>query len=771
MIGDLQNTIWLRPATLPLTSPHARMVLFRLEFTLSSPALSCTFHISAADRYRLYVNGKSVVCGPRKGDQWSHYYETVDIAPYLREGFNALSVRVVAFPLKAVNESEHAPFSQYAAGLGNLLMVDAQLGTKDGLTSDLSTGQADWRCALDPSYSVSGNTYVYGTEVFDAPSALPFRENKPLDLPKAVPAFDTEINKYGELSPILLTKRMIPNMEEIPGEFAREMPLHPEDTPCTFTNGEAVIPAHTKQVIELDAGVERTAYLSLIGKGRGGKVTIYYAERYFPRDENAPTGSMKRDDWENGYLGSRRSGTDFMTGLHDILTLSENEAVFENFWFRTFRFVRIEVVSGDEPVILQKPTYLMTAYPLDVKAKFDFPEEKWDRLWNIAVRTLRNCMHETHEDCPYYEQLQYTFDTRLQMLFTYAISADTRMAKNVLWDFHSSQLPDGILQSRTPCFFTQVIPDFSISWVYMLKEYAEQTGDLSVISRYKPTMDGIFHFYQSHINENGLVENLGYWEFADWLDEWPVGIPNATALGASAVHNLTYALGLRTAAEMMRKIKRFEEAAFYDRQADEIGEAVVKFCYEEDRGVLREGPTCYEHSQHAQVLATLCGALTGEKAVNAMRRAMEDPDMLQCTFPWHTILFRALDKVGLYDLSAPIWEQYLSMLDRNLTTIPEKPGDTRSDCHAWSALPLYEFPRMLLGVQMDAYGWESIKIEPHAINMDHLSGTVPTPKGDVSVSWHLEGEKMHIKVSAPDVPVTVHINGNTYEADHGEFEL
>jgi len=772
MIGNLPNVTWIKPASLPSVSDHARMVLFRLEFEISAPVSSCELRISAADRYRLYINGASVVCGPRKGDKWSHYYETVDIAPYLREGFNALTVRVVAFPEKGVSESEHAPISQYSANLGNLLMVDGKIATADGLTASLSTGQADWTCAFDPSYAISGNTYIFGTEHFDAASVLPWRENKPLNLPKAEIAFGTGINKYGELSPILLTQRMIPNMEEIPGEFVKEMPLHKEEKGFTFDkNGIAVIPAHEKRVIELDAGVERTAYLKLIGKGCGGKVTIYYAERYFPRDETVPTGSMRRDDWENGYLGSRRSGTDFMTGLHDILTLTDTETAFENFWFRTFRFVRIEVEAGDAPVTLKKPDYLMTAYPLKVTAKFTFPEEKWDRLWDIAVRTLRNCMHETHEDCPYYEQLQYTFDTRLQMLFTYAISADARMAKNVLWDYHSSQLPDGILQSRTPCFFTQVIPDFSISWIFMLKEYAEQTGDLSVIDQYKPTMDGVLNFYKSHINADGLVEHLGYWEFSDWLDVWPVGIPNATFKGASTLHNLFYALGLRTAADMMKKLNRLEEAAIYDRQADAIGAAVVKFCFEEERGVLREGPDCHEHSQHAQVLATLCGALTGKTAENAMRHAMEDEDMLQCTFPWHTILLRALDKVGLYDLSAPVWEQYLSMLDRNLTTIPEKPGDTRSDCHAWSALPLYEFPRMLLGVQMTSDGWESIKVEPHAIGMDRLSGTVPTPKGDVSVTWFTENGTMHIKVSAPNVPVTVLVNGKTYEAVNGKFEI
>ena len=47
--------------------------------------------------YRFYVNGVSVVSGPRKGDLRNHYYETVDIAPYLTPGENYLTARVVAY--------------------------------------------------------------------------------------------------------------------------------------------------------------------------------------------------------------------------------------------------------------------------------------------------------------------------------------------------------------------------------------------------------------------------------------------------------------------------------------------------------------------------------------------------------------------------------------------------------------------------------------------------------------------------------------------------
>ena len=168
----------------------------------------------------------------------------------------------------------------------------------------------------------------------------------------------------------------------------------------------------------------------------------------------------------------------------------------------------------------------------------------------------------------------------------------------------------------------------------------------------------------------------------------------------------------------------------------------------------------------------LCGALTGEEAKIAMEKALTEPGVLACTFPWQYTLLRALEKTGLYDLTAPLWAQYFSMLDRDLTTVPERPGDTRSDCHAWSALPLYEYPRMLLGVQLDAPGWERIRVKPHALGLKELSGVVPTPKGEVRVGWHVEDNgQMHLCVQGPDVPLIIEVNGKTYYAEHGAMEF
>jgi hypothetical protein len=213
------------------------------------------------------------------------------------------------------------------------------------------------------------------------------------------------------------------------------------------------------------------------------------------------------------------------------------------------------------------------------------------------------------------------------------------------------------------------------------------------------SMMGAFDVWEEMLpgtEEGELINDLIKEEYDLIHGKWPTAY-NEVVLVVNKRNEISdlalYALGLRTAAELMRIIGKDAYAKEYDDRADAICDNVVKYCFNADRGILREGPGFEQYTQHAQALAALSGALKGVEAKGAMRHAMLDEDILACTFPWQYTLFRALEKAGLYEMTAPVWEQYFSMLDRHLTTVPERPGDTRSDCHAWSALPLYEYPR------------------------------------------------------------------------------
>ena len=622
---------------------------------------------------------------------------------------------------------------------------------------------------------------------------------------------------FGIIPVFPLTKRPIPLMFEKPGEFRREMPIKANDLPrLEFTGGKAVLPAGERGVFELDVGEHTTAFFTIRARGgAGAKLIIRYAEAYSKDDYvDGQKNKGVRDDWANygihGHedtytMGGASSaagmgsacGSDDACGAADIDCAGGADSAclsgggdlagkydpgvetYTPFWMRTFRFVRVEAYASSSPLTIYMPTFVKTGYPLEVKTGIEASEPWVAELYEISLRTLQNCMHETYEDCPYYEQLQYIQDSRLEMLFTYAVSGDLRMARRTIEDYHSSKQPCGMLSARYPTQEPHIIPPFSLHWIGMLYEYLWETGDAAFLKHYMPTVDAILQWYDEKIGPLGLVQDLGYWDQIDWVDQWSdiAGRTPASAVGPSTAHNLMYAYALRMGAKLCEAVKRPEMSREYGLRADSICRAVDRLCWSAEAGLYREGPEYEEYSQHSNVYAVLCCLKRGAEARALMERALNRPGIAKCSFTWQFFVFRALEASDAYDMTADLWEMWKGLLKLNLTTIPETPdgeGSPRSDCHAWSALPLHEFPRRMLGVRAAAYGWSEMYIKPNPLGLALLSGDVTTPRGVVSVKLERvdelngagkPGATYKLTARAPDgVPTTVIMPGGAARA-------
>lgn len=114
--------------------------------------------------------------------------------------------------------------------------------------------------------------------------------------------------------------------------------------------------------------------------------------------------------------GDRTDPNGKLLGPPDIInissTSSEEEIAYEPFWFRIFRYLRLIVDSGTSDLTLITLQAKQVNYPLDLLASWSKPEtDEISRIWDVSVRTLRNCTFDGYSDCPFYEQLQYAEDT------------------------------------------------------------------------------------------------------------------------------------------------------------------------------------------------------------------------------------------------------------------------------------------------------------------------------------------------------------------------
>jgi hypothetical protein len=163
---------------------------------------------------------------------------------------------------------------------------------------------------------------------------------------------------------------------------------------------------NSEHTVELRAPVHSTAFLkwSFWAEYESEiKLKITYSEGYEHEPRSYPFFRTKTDrlDSKNGYL----------IGPYDEAVISipaDRKIEYEPFWFRTFRVMKVEIiVSGHHPVHILSPEAVQVNYPLSVKASW---EESGDahseKIWDVSIRTMRNCMFDGYSDCPFYEQLQ-----------------------------------------------------------------------------------------------------------------------------------------------------------------------------------------------------------------------------------------------------------------------------------------------------------------------------------------------------------------------------
>ena len=725
------------------------LVAFRRQMFLESVPEKMIVQLSADSRYRLYINGFSPVQGPCKGDGQVWYYDELDIAPYLRKGMNILAAVVLRYPA-----SRNGNDSVWRTDLPGFYMEGA-------VTTDHT-----WKCKVMDKVAIrKANPFFEPLCIFETAAGDPAFYGWLADSyddsewSQAVPYLEMQVSK--SISPGYLTPRPIPFLYERQRNFEktfciRQSVFSENDWDSMLHGGTITIPANCHEVVELSAGEEMTGYLRLlVSAGEKSVIRILQAESYGTVDAQSNSympdvHKTDRTDWQHGTL----------TGFSDIYTVGgfgtpEQPEDYQPFWFRTFRFVQLDITTGDVPLTIHAFDYRETGYPLDVKTQVTVSDESLAPVWEISLRTLKRCMHETYEDCPFYEQLQYSMDARSEILFTYMTSADDRMARRTMDDFFRSMRADGMINCCYPSYGPNVIPGFGIYYICMIHDHMMFFGDQALVKRYFPAVMQILDFYRNRIAENGLVARTSeggmgkrYWSFIDWTERWQAGVPNAIACGYVTMDTLHYILGLQTAAELAEYIGLSDYAVLCRSDAEKAKIAVRAACMDAN-GILTDGPGYPEYSQHVQAFATITDTYSLDEAVKAMQNAMDSEQYTLCSVAMGWYLCRALEKTGLYARTNQMWELWRTMVKNKMTTCVESPGDTaRSDCHAWSALPLYELPATTLGVRPAAPGFEKIAVHPVPGYMTNACGQVITPFGIIEVSWRLKNGEPIVSIKA-----------------------
>ncbi len=698
------NGIWIRADERPVQS---HFYYFKKKIT-AGKVNALSVDVCADTRYQLYVNGSLCCEGPCQGSWYQRYYDTVECGDRLIEGENEICVKVYY----AHDGAFISMFKKDRAALwlrGRLVC--------DGESRDFRSDES-WECFRDDSVSFMQGRHVHTSipEFERVSGALKLVSVPVTCWYEARPQLGC-YNECGLNEPYILEKRPIPQMQTYPGK-------------------EFTVDLKEPNVTELDAGKYTTAKVRFSVRAKPGTVVrIVYAECRL-----TPNG---RGGW---YKNMRDEPGGLITGVYDEITATDGVTEFSPFWYRAFRFIRLE---SDDEFELCGASFEEYFYPMHDIARFECSDEQLNRMWDVSLNTVRCCMHEIYVDCPYYEQQQYDMDSANEALFTYRYVSDTRMQKKCITDMAHSQIPDGMIQANYPSTMIQVIPDFSLFFIFMVRDYMTYTGDIPFVTEMTGFIDRVLEGFRRYEDERGLFGVTPYWAFVDWVPGWPGGVPVGGHEEPLTVSNLMYAAALKAAAEICDVCGKHGAAADYRARADRQNDLTVKYCYDAEKGLFRNTPGRNDYSEHTTLWAVLSGAFTGEDAYALMQRTI-DADVDRCTFSMNHFMFRALEISGHYDHADRVLDGWRKMLDMHCTTWCENPGEPRSECHGWSSAPAYEFSAVILGVKPASPGFDTVTVKPYTETLDWAKGEVPTPHGKIYVEWHKENGKLSLDVSLPD---------------------
>ena len=423
--------------------------------------------ISADSKYWLYINGETVVFegnvkrGPKKS---CGYYDSIDIAPYLKNGENTICALVWYWD----NETS---YSYSSSGQGGFLFE--AIGENVNIISDNS-----WKVKRNPAY-IDSALYPPNYRLpeysiyFDAREEMKDWTNESFDVSSWEKATEYALGGegvYGKLYP-----RGIPFLKDYGLKDYENSKAYENYTVNKF-NGEKI-------TVDIPYNAQLTPYLKII----------------------APAGKKIRITTENTLIGA--VSTTYIT--------KDGEQEFEALGWFNGEHITYKIPKGVKIISLK---YRETGYDSSLCGDFKCDDEFMNSLWQKSLRTLYVTMRDNFMDCPDRERAQWWGDVTSEMIMTmYSMDSNSYLLYQKGVEAMLSHIDDTkVLQTVVPIsgdYFE--LPVQQLAGIVGFLTYYEYTGDKAFLEKVYPASLDYLKLWE--IGENNLVVHRGgSWDWADW---------------------------------------------------------------------------------------------------------------------------------------------------------------------------------------------------------------------------------------------------------------
>jgi hypothetical protein len=521
--------------------------------------------------------------------------------------------------------------------------------------------------------------------------------------------------------------------------------------------GAVTVPANTTLQIlwDLETYVCGYSNLHLIG-GKGSVVEVEWAESLY---ENHSPQAREPKGNRNDCAGK------YWLGFGDRIRHAGGDRPYSFLWWRSGRWIRLQITTKAEPLILRDVRPMTTNYPFEREWSFDCDGDLRSAL-DICESGLRHCVHETFVDCPYYEQMQYLGDTRTQALAWMLASRDPRPVARALELFDRSRWVNGFHAERCPTDSLQMSATYSLVYPPLLRDFAWWRDEEAIVRRLLPGCRSALEYALADLDEDGLPSNLPGWLFVDWVKEpfWEGGLPPGTKeTGSSAPVALHLPVALDAAAQLEDTYGDPFMATRWRQASADVLSSIMEAYYQPQEHCFSDDREGHGWSEHAQALALACEALPDELR-EPLLNVLENPPahFAKATVYFSYHVHEALLNAGRTEAVLTRFDFWRKLKAQGFTTTVEAPEPSRSDCHGWGAHPLYHCLSSLAGIRPAEAGFKRVRITPRFGSLTRISATAPHPLGSIRVDISHTGNHLTGYVESP-VPGILMWNGTETE--------
>jgi hypothetical protein len=765
-----------------LADPTDKVAMFRRELELDAVPASVPARIWADGRFILRVNGVEVGRGPVRSDPKAAHYDIADLAPFLVEGSNVISIIARHFGT-ATSWWMPAP-PTYSMGAGSVVF-EALVGD-EWLISDRS-----WSCApVSPwtAVPVPGDVACLPLESFDA---------RVYETGWDVPGFDARGWKHAfEITPFstgghgdphppsepfgmlrppvrtafpggLVHDAVLVSSSEHAGSPLGEDPVRQvlnDETCVREARGSEPFTLHRFDLGRIAAGTVR---LRVTGAAEGTIIDIAASEHVDADGFLVTLG-------QHAGLRYVCAGDGVAGGVED----------FESLDIIGTRFLHASVRV---PAGAAQPNIALSIAdrhrPRPDGASFECSDPLLNEIFAVGLRTVDLSALDAYVDCPTREQRAWTGDSVVHQMVDLVANPDWSMP---IWHPQLATMArtDGMLHMAVASDFADddrtFVPDWSLMWVHSVWNLYRYTGDRDVVAELLPVAERTLRWFESFLGDDGLLRDVTGWVLIDWASFY--------SRGCSSTLNAVWVKALEDFAEMSDWIGNAGSAAWARNRYEGVRNAFDLF-WDEERGVYIDhvlgGVPQRPAAQHGGAAALWAG-IVPESRINRVASVLTDrsrlirhsfvmdpvtptggstgygymltgypePEwdvenqMVEAEPFFRFVVHDGLARAGRADLIADLCRDWKVFLDAGETTWPECwTGGTR--CHGWSSTPTRDLIQHVLGITPAEPGYAAVRVVPNLGDLDWARATVPSPHGFITVEARADGT---VTVDSP-VPV------------------